>query len=543
MQRTRSSRFSLSTLVCAATTLLPLEPLWAEEKILCHGRVIVRQGSNYVPMTTGRVGVSDEQGSMYDSTAIQPDGTYQLELKANQRSVVQVLLRDYTFNPRISTFYPGRERRIPDFVATPRRAGFVEVYLKRHEASSTEIEFANYRFKVLDGENGQLLSTFRPDAQGKFRYSGIEGRKIVIEPVPGGGVQWIPARLPITMTDRTQKVDLVYLRASEVGTGNLNLSKDRAPTTPNVLNLKLKLVDLSRGKLLVGDEVELQATPERGAPNDLLYTFLVRYDNEPNFRTLANLSPRNSVRFKLERSGGFEYKAAIFSRGAQLGQTLGRNYALASPSDKAPGVKLHDPSAILPIFIGDFPQPWHMDLRFSIDNSTGPVQQPRRLRLDAWAKADLDSRRVPRDGRRLTFLTRHESDSEWTVAIANSRTLEWYWTPPRPGKWRLRVDYVKDESNPSSGQNGRAQIDFTAIGRATTTSSTSSGLEAATPPPSRPVATPAPRATPRLNVRPISTPTPRPVLKPMPGFTPKSEATPSRNPSGFLRPRPTPSSN
>lgn len=539
MQRSRSSRFSLSTLVCAATVLLPLEAIRAEEKILCHGRVIVRQGTNYVPLTTGRVGVSDERGRMYDSTAIQPDGTYQLELKANQRSVVQVLLRDYTFNPRTSIFFPGRERRIPDFVATPRRAGVVEVSLKRHEASSAEIEFANYRFKVLDGENGQLISTFRPDAQGKFRYNGLDGSKIVIEPVPGGGVQWIPARLPVTMTEGSQKVDLVYLRSSEVGTGNLNLSKDRPSTVPDVLDVKLKLVDLSRGKLLVGDEVELQATPERGAPNDLRYSFLVRYDNEPNFRTLANLQPRNSVRFRLERPGGFEYKVAIFSRGAQLGATVGRNYTLASPDDKAPGVKLHDPSPPLPFLIGDFPQPWHMDLRFTIDSDTGPALRPRRLQLDAWIKADMKAHRVPREGRRLTFLTRHESDSEWTIAIANSRTLEWYWTPPRPGKWLLRVDYVKEEDKPYSSYNGRAQIDFTATGRATT-SSTSSGLEAATPPPSRPATTPAPRATPRPVIRPTPTPAPRPVLRPIPVSTPKAQTSPSRN---YFRPRPTPSSN
>lgn len=313
-----------------------------------------------------------------------------------------------------------------------------------------------------------------------------------------------------------------------------HLIRDRT-RVPDVISVSLKLGDLNREKLIVGDQVELRASPGRGAPPDLRYTFLYRYDNERNFRTLADHQAGDRVRFTLERPGGFECKVAVLSRGAILGGTAIRSYALASPTDKAPGVKLNDPSPTIG-FIDDAPQVWHMDLRFSIDQVAGPVQQPRRLQLDAWIKSDQKSRRMAREGRRLTFLVRHEQDSQWTIAIQNTPTLEWSWTPPRQGKWTLRVDYVKPEElkNPerhyANDLDGRAQISFTATGPSSVSTS-SSGLAAETRPPSRPgfrpIATPSP--TPRTAVRPVPISTPKPVPRPFfrPVAKPKPEA-PSR---------------
>jgi hypothetical protein len=197
------------------------------------------------------------------------------------------------------------------------------------------------------------------------------------------------------------------------------------------------------------------------------------------------------------------------------------------------------------MMVGDFPQYWHMDLRFSIDRSRGPILEPRRLKLDAWVKADMDARRVPREGRRLTFLMRHEDDREWTIVNRNVPTLEWSWTPPSPGKWTLRVDYVKNEDKPSSHENGRAQITFTAMD-IPAVSSSSSGLAAETPPPSRPgfrpFATPAPTPLPALRPVPMASPkaTPRPVLRPFATPKPQTSPRPFLPPFSTSKPKPTP---
>lgn len=495
-------------------------------------------------MTKGRVGASHESGQMYDSTAIQQDGTYELNLRANQRTVVQVLLRDYNFEPTSSVFYPGQNRQIPDFVATPKLQGSIEVSTKKHAKGVNDAKLVDQKFRVTDADTGRLLSIFTLNRQGRFRMNAQEGTKIIIEPEAGQGLQWIPPQYTTTITRSSQKTAFVYLQSSEVGAGNLNLSKDRADVR-DYIEVSLKSVDLNRGKFIVGDQVELQARAGRGAPPESLYSFLVRYDNERNFRTIANLQPGNKARFKLERPGGFESKVALTYGGLIIGGATIRNYAVSSPNERAPGVERHDPSAPFPMMVDDWPQFWHMDLRFSIDRSRGPILEPRRLKLDAWAKADLEARRVPREGRRLTFLMRHEDDREWTIVNQNVPTLEWSWTPPSPGKWTLRVDYVKGEGNRYSGEDGRAQITFTAMG-IPAVSSSSSGLAAETPPPSRPgfrpFATPAP--TPRPTLRPVPMPspkaTPRPVLRPVATPKPQTSPRPFLRPFSTSKPKPTP---
>lgn len=514
-----------------------------------QGRVLLKEGNGVVPMTSGRVGASDEQGRMYESTAIRWDGTYELNLRINQRSVIQVLVRDYIFEPARIVFFAERNRGIPDFVASTRGQGRLEVTTRLHERSQARVNLDDQRFTVTDADTGRLISTFRLDRQGRFRVNAPEGTKLLIEPKPNRNLQWIPPQLTTTVSRGDQTAQLVYLPSSEVGTGNLNLSKDHEEN-PRVIDVKLQSVDLNRGKYVVGDEVELRARPGRGVPDDARYTFLVRYDNERNFRTLANLQPGTSIRFTLERPGGFESKVALFARGVQLGGATIRNYAVASPNDNAPGVKHHDPRAPLPFLVDDFPQGWHMDLRFSIDQVAGPVRQPRHLKLDAWVKQDLESRRVPREGRRLTFLVRHEDDNQWTIVQNNVPTLEWSWTPPRQGRWTLRVDYVKPEERRDPNRhyshdvNGRAQISFTATGPSTVHSS-SSGLTAETPPAPRPGFRPlaTPTQTPHPTVRPVpkATPkaTPRPILRPI--NTPKPQTTPRPILRPLNRPTPKPS--
>lgn len=529
----------LPLILVASLVLLSSQVLMAQnETVTCQGRVLRRDGGRLFPMAAGRVGASDERGQMYESAAIQPDGTYELNLRANQRSVVQVLLREYNFDPAKSVFFPGQNRQIPDFIATPKVAGALEVIVKPHPRATSTAKLNNERFTVTDADTGRLISTFRLDRQGRFRVNAMEGTKILIEPKPNQGLQWIPPRFETTITRQSEMTEFTYIFSSEVGTGNLNLSKDRT-RFPSTFDVSLGLVDLNRGKLIAGDLVELCATSGRGVPEGCVYSFLIRYDDERNFRTLANNQPGTTVRLTLDRPGGFEAKVALILNGVILGGTAIRSYVLASPNDKAPGVKLHERGS--KGFIDDLPQDWHMDLRFTIDQIAGPVRQPRKLKLDAWAKSDMNSHRVPREGRRLTFLMRHEDDREWTVVTQNVPTLEWSWIPQRQGKWTLRVDYVKNENKPHSGENGRAQISFTATGLSTVNTS-SSGLAAETPPPPRPGFRPFATPTPRPNVRPvpIATPTPRQTFQPIPRFTPSAQATPVKKAPVFLRPRATP---
>lgn len=518
------------------------------QTVPCHGRVLLREGRGVIPLTTGRVGASDERGQMYESAAIQQDGTYQLNLRANQRSVVQVLIREYNFEPSRAVFFPGQNRQIPDFIASPRTEGRIEVGVKPHAKSTTNASLDDQRFLVTDADTGRQIATFRLDRQGRFRVNALEGTKILIEAQPNRNLQWIPPRFTTTITRSPQKTEFVYLHSSEVGTGNLNLAKDRT-NVPDVIDVSLKSVDLNGGKYIVGDQVELQARPGGGVPPDARYSFLVRYDNERNFRTLVNLQRGTSVRFTLDRPGGFESKVALSSHGAILGGATIRNYAVASPNDKAPGVKHNEPEGGFWLGLTQgLPEGWHMDLRFTIDQVAGPVRQPRHLKLDAWIKSDEDSYRMPREGRRLTFLVRHEDDRQWTIVHRNVPTLEWSWTPPRQGKWTLRVDYVKPEElqTPDGHQShdlgGRAQISFTATGPSAVSSS-SSGLAAETPPPSRPggfrpFATPTPRPT--LRPAPIATPkaTPRPILRPVATPKPQTPSRPALRP--FSKPTPTP---
>lgn len=529
MKRSSPSGFFLGLIASLAVWFAP--SIYAEnESVLCRGRVLLRDGGGVVPMTTGRVGASDEGGQMYESAAIQPDGTYELNVRANQRSIIQVLLREYSFEPARIIYFPDEDRQIREFVATLRRPGSIEVSVKRHPKASSDAKLDDERFAVTDADTGRLMSTFRLDRQGKFRVTALEGTKIIIEPKSNQGLQWIPPKFVTTITRRAQKTEFVYLFSTEVGTGDLNLSRDRT-RVPDTVGVSLQLVDLNRGKLLIGDEVELQARPGRDAPDDSVYSFLIKYDAERNFRTLANRQSGTSVRFTLDRPGGFEAKVALIANGAILGGAATRNYALASPTDKAPGVKLHDPTNDLFTegwgAIDDLPQVWHVDLRFSIDQVAGPMQQPRRLQLDAWVKQDLSSHRLPRLGRRLTFMVRHEDDSRWTIINQNIPTLEWSWTPPRQGKWTLRVDYVmpdelKDDARyPDYTVGGRAQISFTAMGPSAVSSS-SAGLAADTAP------------SPRPKFRPVATPAPRPAVRPVPMATPKS------GPRPILRPVATP---
>lgn len=469
-------------IILLAVALGGLAETEAAETVTCGGKVMLRQqNGSLVPFPTGRVGATNEGRRMIDSGAIAADGSYQLTLEKNRWNTIQVLVRGYSFDPPTFRVRPQSPQQIALIIGTPTggypgaasanaNQGTVMATLRPHPESSGRVSLNRQRFLVKDVRTNQLISTLVPDGRNQVRFSGTVGSQVIIEPRPNPGVSWTPSLQRVTITDRPSNVNFQYMLASEVGVGNLNLAKDRQEI-PDALDAKLN----GPQQMVIGHSTRFAVEIGRGAPRDLRYTFMVRHDSDPTWRTIGNLQRSSQKEYTFTQLGGLESKVVVFSAGVPVGSATFRTL-VQSPPPPPIGVKLVGSNEGFDNFVdgvkGFFTGPddlgpgIHNEIKFTIDQRSGQVGQPRRLNVNAFRKYDggKKTQPLPRDGRRLTFLARHETDSEWRIIIQNSRTLEWNWTPPFSGDWVLRVDYVKNEENAPGDRidNLRAQIDFTA---------------------------------------------------------------------------------
>ncbi|MEX1119824.1 MAG: hypothetical protein WEB60_13640 [Terrimicrobiaceae bacterium] len=529
-------------------------------QVTYSGKVMLKQNGRLVPFPGGRVGTSNESGRMTDSTEIQADGSYQLRLMPNERNYIQVLVRGYTFDPARVVFFASDNREIPAFIATPPPNGTVIGTMKLHPASEESIGvengyLANQRFLVKNATTGQLISTLVPDGRNRFRYSAPEGTKVILEPKPNPGVSWTPSSQVVTLTRGTTNVEFQYLPASAVGVGNLNLAKDKQ-NIPDVVEPVVRLASLDGGEVLVESVMELTVASIKGSPftSDMRFTFLYRFNTDTSWRTAANNQRKRSARFKITKPGHFYYKVVVFMNGAPMGSMEGAGSAQLDPTVHEP-TKLEGVARMPGIgFIDPLPDATFFKIILQVDPE-GPANQPQNVTTRV-VMVEEDNRHTPRprQGRRISFYVRHESDRNWRVVTNNARSMAWNWTPNRPGKWRLRVDMgaVPGEETWRDGKIleghetvSRDEKDFVAFAGNTNSDGITSQTyeQAAEPQPTprpffRPFATPAP--TPRPALRPVATPTPRQTFKPLPRPTPSAEPAPVKKAPVIFRPRPTP---
>lgn len=522
-------------------------------QVAYSGKVMLKENGRLVPFPGGRVGTSDERGRMTESTAIEPDGSYVIRLKPNQRNFVQVLVRGYSFDPSRAQITPPRDREIPTFIATKLGNGTVVGTMKLHPASEESVSVANQRFLVKDAATGQLISTLVPDGRNKFRYSATEGTKVILEPKPNPGVSWTPSSQIVTLAHGTLNVEFQYLPSSAVGTANLDLAKERTKV-PDVIEPQLAFRIRFIEDLAVGDELEIYVASIKGMPmtRDMRYTFLYRSDVDTSWRTAANNQRQSSAKFKVQNVGGLECKVVVSMNGAPMGSDTLRAFAKQDHTPAEP-VRLRGEARMPGIGFIDPLTFAFTRIDLYADRPEGPVNQPRSLTASI-NEIDVGSRTpLPREGRRISFYVRHETTSNWTTVAANTRSMTWNWTPTSPGKWQLRLDLGMKDGEERGRDNvqghetiARHIIDFVATTGNTSgiTSQTQAQTSSAQPTP-RPIFRPLPRpsSTPRPIFRPLPRPssTPRPRSTPRPSFSPPPRAiptpspTPSRRPPGLFR--------
>lgn len=525
----------------------PLLPAQNDGREAFRGKVMLEKEGRLVPFPGGRVGATNEAGRMTESAAVGRDGSYELRLAPGERCTIQVLVPGYSFEPGRVMFFPQNGREIPPFVARPLPTGTVIGTMKPDPRTPQSVSVANQRFLVRQASNGQLLSTLTPDGRKKFRYSDYEGREILIEPQPSPGVTWTPASQRVTLARGEAKtVEFFYLPASAVSTGNLNLAKDGVEI-PDIVKPRLSLRIVDANEILIGGEVELSVPSIEGASRtpDTRYTFLYRYDNERNWRTAGNNQRNPSARFRVAQAGGFECRAIVLMNGAPVGKADKR--AFAAEKETPPGtVKLvgkprvpdiNDLSTIPPL-----PDPEFVFVKVLLDRPQGEVGAPRRVSAHLQLKPDrATARPTTRDGRMISFYTRHESQSGWTRVTPDVPSLTWNWTPSRPGRWHLRVDvWSTPEEGRSRGHHviSRDEREFAAgaePGNIISQSQSASVSPAPSPAAKRPVRPLAklPASRPSPSVAPVSQLSPRPSA----GHSSQPSPTPVRRPLGLL-PRP-----
>lgn len=463
------------------------------------GKVLLRNlDGSTVPFTEGRVGLLNEQGRMVDSVAIQQDGSYKFNMP-NQPHTIQVLVHGYQFSPSPLRFNPRGPGSIPTITATAQRAGgppnrgrlpaptglgndnnatvvngSIEVSLIRHVNSSSRADVANRHFLIKDAETGRLLSTIRTNGNGQFRYNDTTGRRITIEPRPdaNSNLRYVPTRVATTIPRGSANVNITYYEANETGTGDLNVSKDRT-TSPNVLEPVVELKTHPHS-VITGHPIRLVASLGRDKHQpSFRYTFLLRYDYDRNWRTIADRQRSPELTHTLSDSGGFAYKVVVYSDGAVLGTSReGRAISLQhTPPTTSPNqrgvARVPSIKELIPFpMVGEFPKADHIVLHVGIDSVEGQVGLQRWISANAYLKKHKKAPTpLPRNQARVTFLVRHESDREWTIVTRNSPTLEWAWSPPRSGKWLLRVDLQQSPEYENYPMHGRGQIEFTAYNR------------------------------------------------------------------------------
>ncbi|TLD69458.1 hypothetical protein FEM03_17605 [Phragmitibacter flavus] len=464
---------------------------------LYKGKVQLRNADgSLVPFNQGRVGVTNAAGRMTDSTALARDGTYQFRL-TNEPHIIQVLVRGYHFTPNPLRFHPRGPGDIPTIIATAQRAddpnninntrvptptgldsgsnsnaptvtGTILGNLKRHPRSQSQADVSNRHFLIKNASTGQLISTVRTNNQGQFRFSHPVGLRIIIEAKPGSGLTFTPPTVTTTIPRGTSNLDFVYTASNEVGTADRNLANDRTDVA-NFVKPTLKITQAPTS-IILNNEIEFVATLD-GKPMtpNYRYTFLVRYDTDRAWRTIANQQRSPKIRYTLPDSGHFAYKVVVYSAGVPLGSEEQRAFAREQTPPVTSNTQRGRPRAVglgdfIPIYVEPAGNAPHIVLRVSIDQNQGQTGVQRWIKVAPYVKIEWPSASttdMPRNNARVTYLVRHETQREWTIVHRNTPTLQWAWTPDRPGKWFLRVDFVPDRAHWNYNP-GRAQIEFTA---------------------------------------------------------------------------------
>jgi len=345
---------ALIVLGSALSISSPTHELRAEEPIRSayyKGRVQLRNlDGSIAPFNQGRIGVLNAEGRMIDSTALASDGSYQF-LLTNRPHTIQVLVRGYRFEPSPLRFNPRGPGAIPTITATPILAGNSNTghrdpapngigsgspapvvtgtiigNLKRHPQSTTRADLSNRHFHIKNATTGQLISTVRTNSAGQFRFSHPVGLRLIVEAKTGSGLSYSPPRLTTTIPRGTAHLDFVYTAGNEVGTADRNLANDRAQI-PDVLQPTLR-ISQSPAAIMQNREIEIVSTPGRAplAPH-FRYTFLVRFDGDRSWRTIANEQRSARIRYTLPESGPFAYRVVVYSAGVALGATENRAFA------------------------------------------------------------------------------------------------------------------------------------------------------------------------------------------------------------------------
>lgn len=170
------------------------------------------------------------------------------------------------------------------------------------------------------------------------------------------------------------------------------------------------------------------------------FTFLYRFDDENQWTVILHRTEATDIRWTPRRSGSVELRVDAVTPGQGEMRHTVRTYVLSGRE----GVRQTGrSSAGLPSF-PDYPE----KVGLHVDRPSGLPGEARQISVRLGEA---------RNGRRVTFMIRHEADPAWRILRENSDTLSFRWTPDRVGRFQLRVDTGEGAADE------RAQIPFTCL--------------------------------------------------------------------------------
>ncbi len=170
------------------------------------------------------------------------------------------------------------------------------------------------------------------------------------------------------------------------------------------------------------------------------YTFLYRFDDETRWTVILDRVPAGETRWTPRKGGNLELRVDAVAPGRDEMRHTVRTHVRTGQE----GVNMNGRFSGTP---GSFPA-YPEKVGIHIDKPNGMPGEARQVMV-RLSEA--------RNGRRITFMVRHQSDSAWRILRENSDALSFRWTPDRVGQYQVRVD------TGGGTAEERAQITFTCL--------------------------------------------------------------------------------